>query len=216
VSEPERFGWSETPEAIADCLREWAGPSPLADEGARRFVVEEQGRRLEIRIPLVLARARPGQLLESWLADAHEPPGRQLLVLMQAGACALGLFEAGELIEHLTLKRYVVRGSGRAQPAYLKTKGKSRYGSRLRLRNAQRLLEDAAATMRDWHEVHGPFDRVFHSCPLRTWAELLREDLPFDGEGPLVKVPLDLNRPTFAEMQRAWRALSHGSWLISS
>ncbi len=216
MSEPERFGWADTPEAVAECLSGWAGPSPLADEGRRRFVSENQGRRLEFRVPLVLDLPQPGEGLETWLAGCSDPPGRQLLVLMQAGACALGLFEGGDPIAHRTLKRYVVRGSGRAQPAYLKTKGKSRYGSRLRLRNAQRLLEDAAATMRDWHEEHGPFDRIFRSCPLRTWAELLREDLPFDGDGPLVKVPLDLNRPTHAEMQRAWRALSHGSWLVSA
>ena len=38
-----------------------------------------------------------------------------------------------ELVRHKVFKRYVVRGRGRAQPTHLKSKGKSRYGSRLRL-----------------------------------------------------------------------------------
>ena len=216
MSDLHRFAWSETVEAARAALADWVGPSPIADAKARRFVSEDDDRRFELRVPLVLALPVPGEGVESWLGRIQAPPGLQVLVLCQAGSSALGLFENGEPVDHQTLRRYVVRGSGRAQPAYLKTKGKSRYGSRLRLRNAQRLLEETAETLREWHGEHGDFDRVFYSCPVRSWAELLREDLPFDGNGPLVKIPLDLNRPNTTEMQRAWRALSHGSCLISA
>lgn len=210
-----RFRWDEAAEAIPRALADWNGPEPRAGEGGRAFSAELDGRRLEVRVPLVLAVPRELEGLGDWLARCPEAPGRQLVLLMQAGAAALGLFDEGELLEHRTLKRYVVRGKGRAQPAYLKTKGKSRAGSRLRLRNARRLLEDVAQTLRDWDEEHGGCERVFWSCPVRGWAELLREDLPFDSEGPLVKIPMDLNRPGHEEMLRAWRALSHGSLLES-
>ena len=217
MSELVRFHWSETAEVVGEALRSWPGPEPLARPKGRAFVAEstEAGRRFEMRPPLVLAPATEGEAANAWLERAAAPPGLQLVLLLQAGAAALGLFDEGELLEHRTLKRYVVRGKGRAQPSYLKTKGKSRAGSRLRLRNAARLLEDVAETVREWSEEHGAPERVFHSCPVRTWAELLREDLPFQAEGPLVKIPLDLNRPGHEEMLRAFRALSHGSLLES-
>ena len=42
----------------------------------------------------------------------------------------------GEIVHTKSIKKYVVRGRGRAQPTHLATKGKSRYGSRLRLQKA--------------------------------------------------------------------------------
>lgn len=216
MSEVTRFGWADAAPAIADALEDWPGPSPTAEDNVRHFVAEHDGRRLEIRLPRVLPSATPGESIESWLERADHPLGRQLVLLSQAGASALGLYEEGELVAHRTLKRYVVRGSGRAQPSYLKTKGKSRYGSRLRLRNAQRLAEDVAETIRDWWREHGAFDLVHFSCPVRQWSEFCQEDLPFEESLLFFKIPLDINRPTHAEMLRAWRALSHGSWSIRS
>ena len=69
------------------------------------------------------------QRLESFRLGLHA------VLLIQAGACALGLWRDEELLEHKAFKAYVVRGRGRAQPTHLKTRGKSRYGSRLRLQN---------------------------------------------------------------------------------
>jgi hypothetical protein len=216
VSEVERFGWEDAPEAVAAALARWSGPSPIAEKNGRCFVAETETGRLEVRIPRVLPHGDPDEPLEAWLERASRPPGRQVVLLYQAGASALGIYDVGELIDHRTLRRYVVRGKGRAQPSYLKTKGKSRYGSRLRLRNARRLAEDMAETLRDWREDHGPFDQVFYSCPVRHWADFVQEDLPFDESVTLFKIPLDLNRPSHDEMLRAWRALSHGSWLVSA
>ena len=58
---------------------------------------------------------------------------------------ATRLWRDDELVAHKVVKKYVVRGRGRAQPLHLKTRGKSRYGSRLRLANAQVRAELPAA-----------------------------------------------------------------------
>ena len=58
-----------------------------------------------------------------------------VLLLLQAGAMAIGQWDVDELMYHKAIRRYVVRGHGRAQPLHARTKGKSRYGARLRLQN---------------------------------------------------------------------------------
>ncbi|MBL4771041.1 MAG: hypothetical protein JKY61_07850 [Planctomycetes bacterium] len=147
-------------------------------------------------------------------------PGRQVLVLLQAGAAALGYFEYGEEIRTKAIKRYVVRGSGKAQSTHLKTKGKSRYGSRLRLQNAKAILEEVNERLVDWWNEHGAPEAVFHNAPVRLWADLCRakpappflteDHVASDEPVPQIRIPLDLPVPTTDVMLRTYRSLSHG------
>ncbi|MDF1837106.1 MAG: hypothetical protein P1V35_04500 [Planctomycetota bacterium] len=158
--------------------------------------------------------------LGEYLETLPFEPGPQVLVLLQAGAAALGYFDGGEAIRTKALKRYVVRGSGRAQNTHLKTKGKSRYGSRLRLQNAKAILEEINERLCDWWEEHGTPDFVFHNAPVRLWADLCRAKPmpPFLAEDhvassepvPQLRIPLDLPVPTTDVMLRVYRSLSYG------
>ncbi len=147
-------------------------------------------------------------------------PGRQVLVILQAGAAALGYFDGGEAVRTKALKRYVVRGSGKAQSTHLKTKGKSRYGSRLRLQNAKAILEEINERLGDWWDEHGTPEHLFYNAPVRLWADLCRAKPmpPFLTEDhvasadpvPQLRIPLDLPVPTTDVMLRAYRSLSYG------
>ncbi len=120
-------------------------------------------------------------------------------------------------MRHRARKRYVVRGSGKAQPKHLRTRGKSRYGSRLRLQNWQRLLVEANAALQQWWRELGPPEQVFWSVPIRAWTDLAAAGggPPFarDGEG-VQRIPLHVHVPDFAELQRVRRLLGRGRLVL--
>ncbi|MFT4648082.1 MAG: hypothetical protein ACI87O_001180 [Planctomycetota bacterium] len=170
--------------------------------------------------PQVFPIAPDASGLNEFMEDMPFEPGRHVIVLLQAGAAALGYFEAGEAIRTKALKRYVVRGSGRAQSTHLKTKGKSRYGSRLRLQNAKAILEEVNERLCDWWDEYGVPEFVFYNAPVRLWADLLRakpippflteDHVASEDPVPQLRIPLDLPVPTTDVMLRAYRSLSYG------
>jgi hypothetical protein len=207
-----RFGWAQAHERLAAWATAW--PFGPASAGGR-FAGHDPatGGRLELEVPLVLGWPPEGMALKAWCATMARRPGRHVVLLVQAGAVALGLWEDDVLLAHKVFKRYVVRGRGRAQPTHLKTKGRSRMGSRLRLRNAEALREDLGGRLAAWWVEHGAPARIFVSCPKREWPELFRAcpDLPFGQRDPrLVRIPLDVHVPGFEEVQRVRGFLGRG------
>jgi len=204
------FGWEET----AELIESLAARGPLEREGpALATAWQPDGTRLVATPPSLqpIGAMETGAYLES----LEEPLGLHGVVLLQAGAAALGLFEEGRLFAHKTLKKYVVRGSGRAQPSYLKARGKSRYGSRLRLGNARRLLSEVNERLTDWRDELGEPERLFYSCPVRTWADLqeARPAPPF-AKARFERVALDLRVPNLAELRRVYGFLGRGLLLL--
>ncbi len=154
-----------------------------------------------------------------YVAQLDDVLGDQLMVLIQAGAAALGWWCGEDVIHHKVIKTYVVRGRGRSQTLYAKTKGKSRYGSRLRLRNAQQHLVDINEKVHEWWGASGPADRIFYSCPLRSWPELFSVSPapPFgQRDERLVKIPLHVHVPNFEELLRVRSQLLRGRILQRS
>jgi hypothetical protein len=195
----------------------WDLVRDLEDEGVD-LAVGNDGRDLRapgvrVRLPLVLPDLPSEADPDTILAALDAPLGRQLLVLIQAGATALGLWEDGELVAHKVLKTYVIRGHGKAQPKHLGTRGKSRYGSRLRLQNYRRQVEGTAAKVAAWHREFGPFDRAFLSCPTRAQTDFLPGLEPsLSGAGEPIRIPFDVRRPSYAELLRIRSRLEHG-WI---
>ena len=65
------------------------------------------------------------------------------LVLIRAGQAVAGYFHRGELVDHKVFRAYMVRQKqGVSQIKHLKTKGKSRAGSRIRLAETERFFEE--------------------------------------------------------------------------
>ena len=150
--------------------------------------------------------------MRAYLRALPPEPGLQVVILMQAGAAALGVFEGGETLATKTLKRYVVRGKGRAQPTHLATKGKSRYGSRLRLMNAQRLIVEINEKLTEFWEDYGEPEQTFVNAPKSLWPELFRAKVqpPFGPDHAIVRVPLDLPVPKTEVLMKAYRFLGRG------
>lgn len=183
-------------------------PSWIDPRGGWFEVGLPDGRRLRVH-PAVLAPPAAGQRdLVDHLDALPGELGPHAVLLMQAGRSSLGWFEGGAAIETKSFQRYVVRGRGRAQPTHLATKGKSRYGSRLRLQNARALLEETNGRLADWWRERGPAEVVLVNAPKRLLASLFETDPPppFGPHGPLVRIPRDLPRPTSDLVVRAYRS----------
>lgn len=197
--------WRETAERVGE-LRERFRLVPR-DRAGRFEVRDREGTpRGELRLPLVLG---------DFALDEEMPAelGPHWILLIQAGAAGLGVWSDEGLLRHKVIKKYVVRGKGRAQTLHVKTRGKSRYGSRLRLQNAERLLIEINEKLIAWRKELGEPDLIFTSCPVRTWPELFQREPPppFDQrDARLVKVPLDVRVPSFEELQRVQRFLERG------
>ena len=148
------------------------------------------------------------ELLEEGFPD-------HILLLIQAGQTAMGFWKGGELVHHKVIRKYVVRGKGRAQPLHLKTRGKSRYGSRLRLREAQDQLLETVALLSAWLEESTEVPAVHYSCPVRLWADLFRTDPPPSlPKSEAFRIPHHVHRPNHAELLRVHRLLSQGELIL--
>ncbi len=149
----------------------------------------------------------------AYLAQPPVPPQKMLILLVQAGATSMGYWDGELLLAHKVIKKYVTRGNGRAQTTYLKTRGKSRYGSRLRLQNAKAQLVETNERLITWWTEFGPADKVFYSCPTRTWPELFSASPapPFARDKDCIKVPMDVDQPGHEELLKVRRFLTWGA-----
>lgn len=209
-----RFAWHETSDVLAELARE--GTLRRDADGRRGLVLERDGEPLGVRVELPAIFPLPDDLedIGAYVETLDDDLGIQLVVLLQAGAAAIAVFDDGEPVRHKAIKKYVVRGTGKAQSTHLKTKGKSRYGSRLRLRNANALLDEVQDKVAEWDGEFGPFDSVWYSCPVRLWADLLAARTGSALEGgddvEVHRIPLHVHVPTYKELERVYRLLTHG------
>jgi len=202
-----RFAWPET----AARLVGFAARFPLARADAKGRAFVHGGACL--RLPFVLPPAVPGESPTDYLMRWPLAPGRHCVLLLQAGAAAMGFYADDALLLHKADKKYVVRGQGKAQPTHRKTKGKSRLGSRLRLQNWKRLLCETNERLCAWWESQGPVDQVFVAAVVRVLPELFAADPPppFAREATnLRRLPLHVHVPDFAELQRVRYWMGHG------
>ena len=152
----ETFGWQECAELLADLILE----HPMVLSRNRKFFVSTESDAhgdslIEFHVPECMPVGEEAESPQHYLDELTDELGEQLVLLMQAGAAALGWWSDDEIVHHKVLKTYAVRGRGRAQTLHVKTKGKSRYGSRLRLRNAQKQLVDINEKLHEWWNESG-------------------------------------------------------------
>lgn len=87
-----------------------------------------------------------------------------LIILIKAGIGSVGFFENGEISSHKVFRAYMVRKKqGKSQVKHLKTKGKSRAGSRVRLQQTFEFFDNINSRIIELTEKN-QIDQIAISC----------------------------------------------------
>jgi hypothetical protein len=167
--------------------------------------------RMPLPFPLPLTDTMP---FPSYLEMVPSSPVPHFLILIQAGHSAMAYFEDGEMVHHKVIKKYMVRGNGRAQVNYLQSRGKSKAGSRIRLANTISFFEDINEKLREWDKAD-TVERILISCPIQLQPLWFQSRIrpPFDKDDPrMIKVPLDVQRPDLEELENVHKTILRGRW----
>ena len=124
-----------------------------------------------------------------------------IVFLIRAGTAALGYFEEGTNAEHKVIRAYMVRKKqGKSQIKYLKTKGKSRAGSRVRLGASEKFFEEINEKISDYLNKY-PVDFIAYSCAKTLWPFLFTsEGQLHKGDPRLYKIPVHIQEPGYEKL----------------
>lgn len=162
--------------------------------------------RYALRLPLFYPRPEENQPFWKYLDENGFDiyPENWNLLLMEAGRAAVGHIADGKLVKHKNIRKYMVRKKqGKAQLTHLKSKGKSRYGSRLRLQETISYFDEILEKLDD--EPYEISKYVFYHCPVRLKAFLAEaaEDNDFDlSRYVWVKLGVSVKEASFDELKR--------------
>ncbi|MBL6448847.1 hypothetical protein JMN32_21220 [Fulvivirga sp. 29W222] len=152
---------------------------------------ESIGLRLPVNFPHI-------DNLDAW--DSTEESVGYILILIQAGKAALGYFDDDIMIDHKVFKSYMVRKKqGKSQVKYLKSKGKSRAGSRVRLANTVHFFESINERLHEYFDDY-EINRIGLSCSKTLLPYLFNSkvDCPFGKKDErLFKIPKHINTPGY-------------------
>ena len=166
---------SPTPIAISESETRALLQRFVDDSGDLRFEMDPKKHKItgidplhnpvcELRLPLPFPSMREYDSLEAYLIALPEELPSYMMMLVQAGAAAMGYFEEGEPVVHKAIKKYMKRHKrGKSQIKYLNTRGKSKAGSRIRLANTVRFFEEINTRLQEWEEEYAP-ERIIYSC----------------------------------------------------
>jgi hypothetical protein len=189
---------------------------PDAKRGVLVAYDKQQERVFEFRLPLPLPDFNEEESLHRYLERTSRPdvPPDYIIILIQAGHSALAYCEAGKMLYHKVIRKYMVRKKqGKAQIAHLKSKGKSRAGSRVRLAQTVEFFEEINSKLHNW-DVTESADRILYSCPVRMWPLLFESKVPapFDQrDNKLRKIPMDVGIPNLEELEEVNRFALSGA-----
>lgn len=169
------------------------------------------------RLPLPMPQMpENSEELSAYVEELDEDPPDYIIMLIQAGAAALGFCEFGDIVLHKAFKKYMKRHKrGKSQITYLKTRGKSKAGSRIRLANTIRFFEEINERLQDWEDF-SKSERIMYSCTPNLWGMLFQSNVepPFEKEDDrLVKIPIDVNVPSYEELVRVNRLVNQGIYI---
>lgn len=140
------------------------------------------------------------------------------LVLIRAGQAATGYFHLGELIDHKVFRAYMIRQKqGVSQIKYLKTKGKSRSGSRVRLAESERFFEDINSRLIGYAERF-PMDFWGISCARTMWPFYFSSEIspPFSQkEEKLIELPFHVAQASLEELIAAGELVQRFHLILS-
>lgn len=160
-----------------------------------------------------------------WTYEWEEKKGFSLkedahfsLVLIRAGQASVGYFHQGKLLDHKVFRAYMVRQKqGKSQIKHLKTKGKSRAGSRIRLAETARFFEEINERLQTYSAQY-PIDFWGISCGKTLWPFLFEASIvpPFSSKSSnLVELPFHIAQASFEELENAGKLLGQFHLILS-
>ena len=134
-------------------------------------------------------------------------------LLVESGVASVGYFENGENVDHKVFRAYMVRKKqGMSQLKYLKTKGKSRAGSRVRLAETEEFFAAIQERINRYLTTYR-VDRIAISCSLTLWPYLFGQKAksPFSKDDNRVyKIPMHVPNCTYENLMNVHDFLSKG------
>ncbi len=132
-----------------------------------------------------------------------------VITVIKAGQAVCGCFQNGELIDHKVFRAYMVRKKqGKSQVKYLKTKGKSRAGSRVRLAETERFFEEINSRLAYYDQF--PISYWTISCSKTLWPLLFesKQAPPFSKKNEKVySIPFHVSDSTFDKLEPLYQNL---------
>jgi hypothetical protein len=154
-----------------------------------------------VQLPLILHHEGIDSLKS--LEEECDEPSYSALILLQAGRASLAIVKGDVILVSKQIQKYMVRKSqGKAQLTYLNQKGKSRLGSRIRLRQTEAFFEEINEYLGAWARQYD-VKTLFLSCTPRLKGAWFQSDPPFDKDDARWRsVPFTVHPPKESEMQR--------------
>ncbi|MBK6267382.1 hypothetical protein JKA74_20230 [Marivirga sp. S37H4] len=125
-----------------------------------------------------------------------------IITIIQSGSAALAYCEGLQIIEHKVFKAYMVRKKqGKSQIKYLKTKGKSKAGSRVRLSNTAHFFEEIVEKMGDWLNYY-EVERIALSLNKTLYPYFFNKDNDIldKKDERIFKIPKHIEEPSFENL----------------
>jgi hypothetical protein len=126
------------------------------------------------------------------------------ITLVRAGQAAVGYFHQGILLDHKVFRAYLVRQKqGMSQFKYLKTKGKSRSGSRIRLEETELFFKDINQRLQVYTNQY-PLTYWGLGCSKTLWPVLFDAAVPppfTSKSAELIELPYPFSKASFEELQ---------------
>lgn len=173
------------------------------------FYYENGEDQFQVRLPITLA-VKNDTIDEAYVV-------KYLMLLVQTGSSAIGVFKGDECLEHKVLSAYMVRKKqGKSQIKHLKTKGKSRAGSRVRLAKTLEFFKNINERITR-HIDENEFDRIAFSCSkiLMPFLRGSKIPTPFEKKDPKIyRIPKHLYQPNFEVMLGMQRFLNMGELIF--
>ncbi|RMH66103.1 MAG: hypothetical protein D6677_00975 [Calditrichaeota bacterium] len=184
--------------ALLNLLRTTFPTGQLDTRRCRFELYENEHLLLRFRYPLCLTL----NMTDRDISATSQP--NYAILLLRMGNAALATVENGRIRQHKVFTAYVSRKKqGKAQYHYLKSKGKSRLGSRIRLANTTRFTEEVIQWMHSHIDVNT--GALLYQCPPTLWGlfHAAHPQPPFNKKDQrLRKIPYTLRQPRFAEIER--------------
>ena len=157
----------------------------------------------------------------TWLPEGKFQPLDDVhycLTLVRAGQAAVGYFHQGILLDHKVFRGYLVRQKqGKSQFKYLKTKGKSRAGSRIRLEETLLFFNEINERLQVYAKQY-PLNFWGLGCAKTMWPLLFDGEVkpPFTSKSyELIELPYPFAKGSYEELQALELRLQQFHLLLS-